>query len=316
MSAVATAIAGSALVGAVATSNAASSAAKGAQNAANSANAATQAQLNQSQWAQQPWTQAGGNAVNQLAYLMGLGDPTKANHTQANFNADKYIASNPGVQEWINANQQLGRYYTAWDHYVADGSKRDGDFWNQAAPTATGNQMGAGFGSLAQPFSMSQFQQDPGYQFRLEQGAKALERSAASKGMSLSGAQLKALTDYNSGMASQEYGAAYGRYNNDQTNLFNRLSGIAGTGQQANQYLGQMGMSGANIMGQNSMGAATAAGNAGMASAGAWGNALNSGVNSWMNYNYLNGLQNSQRGGAINYAPIGGYGNPMGYAGT
>lgn len=52
---------------------------------------------------------------------------------------------------------------------------------------------------------------DPGYQFRMEQGQKALDRSAAAKGLTMSGAQLKALTEYGQGMGSQEYGNAFNR---------------------------------------------------------------------------------------------------------
>src|SRR3990167_9690943 len=52
----------------------------------------------------------------------------------------------------------------------------------------------------------SGFEQDPGYQFRLQQGEQALGRSAAARGGRLGGAQLKALADYGQGMASQEFG--------------------------------------------------------------------------------------------------------------
>lgn len=53
--------------------------------------------------------------------------------------------------------------------------------------------------------------QDPGYQWRVQQGQKALESSAASKGGLVSGAQMRAAQDYGQGLASQEYGQAYGR---------------------------------------------------------------------------------------------------------
>lgn len=52
---------------------------------------------------------------------------------------------------------------------------------------------------------------DPGYQFRMEQGRKALDRSAAARGLTMSGAQLRALTEYGQGMGSQEYGNAFNR---------------------------------------------------------------------------------------------------------
>lgn len=49
---------------------------------------------------------------------------------------------------------------------------------------------------------------DPGYQFRLEQGRKALEGSAAARGGLLSGNTLQGINDYAQGAASQEFGAA------------------------------------------------------------------------------------------------------------
>lgn len=55
-------------------------------------------------------------------------------------------------------------------------------------------------------------QDDPSYQFRLQQGQQALERSAFSKGMGLSGNLGQALVDYGQGAASQEYQSAFNRY--------------------------------------------------------------------------------------------------------
>lgn len=75
--------------------------------------------------------------------------------------------------------------------------------------------------------------QDPGYQFRLDQGRLALDRSASSKGGIQSGGALKALTQYGQDYASQEYGNAFSRYNTTQSNLFNRLSSLAGSGLSA-----------------------------------------------------------------------------------
>ena len=169
--------------------------------------------------------------------------------------------------------------------------------WLDAGTNAV-NQMGAGMnpgGQFTQSFDASKFQADPGYQFRLEQGQKALERAGAARGMSLSGSQLKGLTDYGQGMGSQEYSAAYNRWNNDQNTQWNRLSGLAGTGQQANSQLGQIGMNTANQIGSNMMGAATVGANAGMANAGNWTGILNNGMNQWQQYNMM---QNAQNGGS------------------
>ena len=55
--------------------------------------------------------------------------------------------------------------------------------------------------------------QDPGYQFRLEQGNQAINNAAAARGNLLSGATLKALDSYSSGLASQEFQNAFSRWN-------------------------------------------------------------------------------------------------------
>jgi hypothetical protein len=53
------------------------------------------------------------------------------------------------------------------------------------------------------PFGMAQFQQDPGYAFRMSEGMKALERGAASRGNLMSGATMKGLQRYGQDLASQ-----------------------------------------------------------------------------------------------------------------
>ena len=61
------------------------------------------------------------------------------------------------------------------------------------------------------PTGQEALSNDPGYQFRLDQGRKALEASAAHKGTLRSGATLKGLMDYGQGAASQEYQNVYDR---------------------------------------------------------------------------------------------------------
>lgn len=52
----------------------------------------------------------------------------------------------------------------------------------------------------------------PGYQFRLDQGMKAVDASLAGRGLRGSGQQIKAMTEYGQGFASQEYDSALNRY--------------------------------------------------------------------------------------------------------
>lgn len=63
---------------------------------------------------------------------------------------------------------------------------------------------------------------DPGYQFRLQQGLLALNNSAAAKGAIVGGNAMNDVNNYAQGQASQEYAAAW-----------SRLSGLAGIGQTA-----------------------------------------------------------------------------------
>lgn len=140
------------------------------------------------------------------------------------------------------------------------------------------NKDNGAFGSLAKPFSMADYQADPGYAFRLAEGQKALERSAAARGMTNSGASLKAITNYGQNAASQEYQNAYNRYNTNQTNLYNRLAGIAGTGQNAANTTAQVGQNTANQISSNIIGAGNAQAAGQIGAANAWSTGLNNAV--------------------------------------
>lgn len=59
--------------------------------------------------------------------------------------------------------------------------------------------------------TFAEAQQEPGYQFRLQGGSDALERSAAAKGVLRTGGTLKDITEYGQNFASQEYGNVFNR---------------------------------------------------------------------------------------------------------
>jgi hypothetical protein len=143
--------------------------------------------------------------------------------------------------------------------------------YREAGYTALG-QIGAGTAPGAdfnRDFSMADFEADPGYQFRRDEGAQAIERSAAARGGLLSGGTGKALTRYGQDVASQEYSNAYSRFNADRTQRFNRLASIAGVGQTSVNQTGAQGAQVAANVGNNITGAgnATAAGYIGRANA-------------------------------------------------
>jgi hypothetical protein len=136
------------------------------------------------------------------------------------------------------------------------------------------------------PNEQFNFQADPGYAWRMQQGTNAINSNAAAAGNQLSGATLKALAKYGQNMASQEYGNAFDRFNqnrnfaqgqyqfgtttgmqnalnqynaaNQQANQrYDRFGNIAGYGQQAASNLGNL----ATGYGQNMSGLATDRGN-------------------------------------------------------
>lgn len=129
------------------------------------------------------------------------------------------------------------------------------------------------------PFGMAQFRADPGYQFRLDEGMKALERRGAANGMLQSGATLKGLTRFAQGLASDEYQNAFNRYQTERTNRLNPLQSLAGVGQTAANTLGTSGQAYANNVGNALISQGVNAGNARMTGANAWGSAL-SGIGS------------------------------------
>jgi len=100
-------------------------------------------------------------------------------------------------------------------------------------------------------FGMDQFTQNPGYAFRLSEGMKGLERTAAARGGLLSGATLKGAQRFGQDLASQEYQNAFNRYQTERAAQLNPLQSLAGVGQtSANTLTGVAGAYGAQT-GQN-----------------------------------------------------------------
>lgn len=93
-------------------------------------------------------------------------------------------------------------------------------------------------GEFARDFGMSDFQADPGYSFRLKEGMKTLENSAAARGGLLSGNTLRATQKFGQDLASEEYRNAYNRFQTNRTNRLNPLFQLGGVGQIANNQVG------------------------------------------------------------------------------
>jgi hypothetical protein len=141
------------------------------------------------------------------------------------------------------------------------------------------------------PFGMSQFQADPGYGFRMSEGMKALERSAAARGGLLSGATLKGIQRFGQDLGSQEYQNAFNRYQTERAARLQPLQSLAGVGQTTAQQLGQAGQTMAANVGESltSGAAARASGYVGGA------NALTQGLGTYLNYSQGQNMLNALR---------------------
>jgi hypothetical protein len=142
------------------------------------------------------------------------------------------------------------------------------------------------------PFSMQQFQQDPGYGFRLKEGQQALDRSAAARGGLISGGALKAAQRYGQEMGSQEYTNAFNRYQLERQARLNPLQSLAGVGQTTANTLGTSGQQMASSVGeaQQNAAAARASGYVGQA------NALTGSLGTYLNYSQGQNMINAMRG--------------------
>lgn len=149
---------------------------------------------------------------------------------------------------------------------------------------------------------------DPSYQFRLNEGINALDKSASAKGMLLSGAQQKALQNYGQDLASQQYQQAYANalttnqnnnniglqeYQTNQGNAltgynsnvnlglqkYNQLASVLGAGQVAGNNLQQNNTNLANSVTATNMQNASNIASAASFNANAQANARNAGTN-------------------------------------
>jgi hypothetical protein len=169
---------------------------------------------------------------------------------------------------------------------------------NQAPWLASGTQALSQLQSMA-PFQGpgTDFTQDPGYQFRVSQGQKAIQNSAAARGGVLSGGTLKGISDYTSGAASDEYNNAYNRSLQTYDTNQNALLARAGLGQNATSQINNAASAtGANVgstLLQSGAQQAQDLQNAGAARASGYastGNILSNGINGNVN-NYLSYMQ-------------------------
>lgn len=204
-------------------------------------------------------------------------------------------------------------------------------------------QLAAGLapgGDLSQTFTAADMEaNDPGYEFRLQQGEQALQRSLAAGGSVMGGGAMKQLNDYAQNSASSEYQNAFNRFTTNQQNNVTNLENTANAGQaaattggnqqiqagefnsntgtQAAEYAGttgltaattgaQIGMNGAQYIGNTQIGYGNAQAQGDLGSANAW-NGMLSGIGSFAN-SMLTGGAKSMMSGLKNVFGSGGSG--------
>lgn len=234
---------------------------QGAEAAAN----ASKAQFDTTNAQQQPFIQSGYGALNRLNYLLGVspqtasGAPVNSSGSSNGVDPSSGFRMGPGggisqgiaggfSQNGMNLGQVVGNAARGSPGVAANPSAGGG------APAAGG----PGYGSLTAAFTPQDYlnNQDPGYQFQLQQGTQALRNASAAGSGALSGAALKDLIGYNQDYASTGYQSAFDRFNTQNNNTYSRLSGLATLGQAS---AGNVAAQGTALAGQQAT-ALTAAG--------------------------------------------------------
>lgn len=252
-----------------------------------SANTASQTQLqmfNQSRQDQEPWRQAGVAGLNKLSTLLGLSPDMSGQYSQTAeqirnellpaFTTGTSGGYNPASGMYgsplnVFAGQDGSLMYAPGQTKTIDEAglsaaiqKRMAEQKTAMEAQRTANKSDPAYGSLLRRFSAADLNADPvyqsGLQFGLNEGVKGINRQAAAGGNFLSGATLKALTRFGNDYGSTKANEAYNRYTNDQTNTYNKLAGISGTGQTAANQIATQGISTGNNIAGNQL----AAGNA------------------------------------------------------
>jgi hypothetical protein len=188
----------------------------------------------------------GGSAISASAAKSAAKTQANAANTATELERQQFEQTRedqaPYRAEGTRALREIGRLTYPSAEVFADGSGRPAQFTEQ----------------YFHDFAQADFEADPGYQFRLSEGMKALERTAAARGNLMSGRTLKDIGRFSQDTASAEYGNAYNRFQQTRATRFNRLAALAGIGQTATNFTGQAGQSYAANAGELGLQAANA----------------------------------------------------------
>jgi hypothetical protein len=279
-------------------------------------------QLQQNDQAFAPWVSGGRTAQGLVSYGLGMGGVTDADLTKAQQEYQAALASFEAGQQqqvkkkyrsrWLAQQEQLKKNLDDAGRRLADiqraaevqksGAVRPGEFsenlWRDFTVADLKDDPGYRFLLEKGLISEGGWQTDPGYLFRLGEGQKVLENSAAARGGLLSGQTGKALQQYGQNFASNEFGniydryrglidAGYGRHVGDFTARvgereakFGKLTGQSGQGLQTLGTLAQLAYGGQQQNNAGALDAARLAGEYNVMGANAMASGLSSALNS------------------------------------
>ena len=152
------------------------------------------------------------------------------------------------------------------------------------------------YGSLLKNFTGEDLQNEPGYQFGLNQGMQALDRRLASGGAYFSGAALKGAQRFGQDYAGTKFNEAYNRDSGNKTRTYNFLSGAVGTGQNAAAMTGNAGTNMANQVSMNTTANANAQGAARIAQGNAWSGGFQGAADAFQQNNLLKRITGGNSG--------------------
>jgi len=166
---------------------------------------------------------------------------------------------------------------------------------------------------LTSPIVMDQaaLEQTPGYEFTKTQGLKAVQNSAAARGLGVSGAALKGAATFTTGLANQTYKDQFALENTNRQNAYDRLMGVIGVGENAAAITGNLGnktatsQAGVNTATGTGVAANTiGGGNAQAAAYNATGSAIGKAASDIGGYAAYRGLYGSPSGGGSNMSYV------------
>jgi hypothetical protein len=160
--------------------------------------------------------------------------------------------------------------------------------WRTAGENALGvsADLSGANGPDAATAAMKNYQTSPGYQWQLDQGLRAVDAGAAAKGMTRSGATLKAEQTFGAGLADQDFGQYY-----------NRLFNLSNVGQASAAKQAYATQSAAGNISQSDTGMGNAMSSIYGNTAQGIGNAGNALLNSNKFQNWVNGAGGNSGGG-------------------